>query len=476
MRRLGPTDAVWLMLESRDTPMHVGMLIQLTPPDDSGKTFVRDLAARWLEHCDVPAPWNLELLGAPALGHRVPLMRVAEHVDLDYHVRRAALPAPGSQRELGELISRLHANPMDLHRPLWEAHVIEGLEDGRCAFYLKVHHAIIDGVSGSRMLMRSFTKDPSARNLVPFWMTSVHDVRRVRRPTPSRRSRALGTALAVAGLGRATIQLAGAALDERPLSAPYRTPGGPLRGQITGARRFATQQYPLEQVKALAAAGDCTLNDIVLWLCGTALRSYLAEHDALPERPLTAGIPVSLRAGDDDSPGTAIATMIAELGTDVADPRERLARIKASTRAAKEHFRGLPKPAQDNYLVFVNGAYILGLTAGLGARSPVPFSLGISNVPGPEAPLYLDGARIDSIHPISLLTHGNALNITCVSYAGTLCFGFTGARDALPRLQRLAVHMGDALGELTGLLTPAEGVPARPRRRRSARATASSLR
>ena len=172
----------------------------------------------------------------------------------------------------------------------------------------------------------------------------------------------------------------------------------------------------------------------------------------MPDRPLSAGIPVNLREEGDTSTGTAIGMMVAELGTNVADPRQRLAAIKRSTAEAKAHLSKLPPEARTSYTLLINGPYIAGLIGRLKGRAPLPFSVGISNVPGPTEPLYLNGAHLDSVFPLSLLLHGNALNITCVSYAGMLNFGFTGARDTLPHLQRLALYMGEAVEELEGVL------------------------
>jgi diacylglycerol O-acyltransferase / wax synthase len=167
---------------------------------------------------------------------------------------------------------------------------------------------------------------------------------------------------------------------------------------------------------------------------------------------LTAGIPVNLRAPDDESTGTAIGIMVAELGTNVPEPLERLEAIKRSTREAKRHLADLPPEARTSYTLLINGPWIAGALAGFGGRAPVPFNVGISNVPGPTEPLYFNGSRLDALFPLSLLLHGNALNITCVSYAGTLNFGFTGARDSLPHTQRLAIYMGEALEEIDGVL------------------------
>jgi WS/DGAT/MGAT family acyltransferase len=438
--------------------MHVGGLFEFTPPDDAPPDYLKQQLERMREQHTIPPPWNLRLVDGPVIGQRLPLMREDHDIDLDYHVRHSALPHPGGQRELGILVSRLHSHQLDLHRPLWEVHLIEGLEGNRFAVYMKTHHSLIDGVSGMRLILRALSADPGDRNTPAFW--TVGAGRRPGRDGDERDSGPLapaigaarGGASALAGLARAGLELGRASLGDQPLQAPYRVPDSALGAHITGQRRFATQRYELARIKALARAADCTLNDIVLYLCGTALRRYLSEHSRLPDRALTAGIPVNLREEGDQSMGTAIGMMVATIATDVANPRERLETIKASTAEAKRHLRKLPGPARSYYTLLVNGPYIAGLITGLGSRAPAPFSLGMSNVPGPTEPLYFNGARLDALFPLSLLFQGNAINITCVSYAGTLNFGFTGARDALPHLQRLAIYMGDAVDEISEIL------------------------
>jgi diacylglycerol O-acyltransferase / wax synthase len=460
-RPISPLDATWLLLESRDTPMHVGGLFEFTPPADAPPDFLKEELERLRASKAIPPPWNLELVHGPLVDSRLPLMRENHDVDLDYHVRHSALPYPGGQRELGILVSRLHSHQLDLHRPLWEVHLIEGLEGDRFAIYLKMHHSLIDGVSGMRLILRALSTNPEDRGTPAFWTVGAGS--RAQSPDQAGNGSgligaALGTArdaaAALTGIGRAAVDLGRAAIDSRPLQAPYRAPDSALQKHITGQRRFATQQYELDLIKSLAKAAGCTLNDIVLYLSGTALRRYLAEHDRVPERPLTAGIPVNLREADDQSTGTAVGMMVAELGTNIADPRDRLEAIKQSTAAAKQHLREVPPAGRSPYTLLINGPYIAGLIAGLGSRAPVPFNIGISNVPGPPMPLYFNGSRLDALFPLSLLLHGNALNITCVSYAGTLNFGFTGARDTLPHLQRLAIYMGEAVEEISKILLP----------------------
>jgi diacylglycerol O-acyltransferase len=461
MRQIPPLDAAWLALESRDTPMHVGGLFEFTLPRDAPADYLKQEFERMREPHAIPAPWNLKLVEAPLLGGgRLPFMRETRDVDLDYHVRHSALPHPGGQRELGILVSRLHSHQLDLHRPLWEVHLIEGLEGNRFAMYSKIHHSLIDGVSGMRLIMRALSTDPTERDMDSFWTVGAGDRPHHDEPHGGGPLGALVRPLsavrdgvtAAAGLSRAALDLAVASVDERALQAPYRAPSSVLGGRLGGQRRFATQQYELARIKRLAKAGDCTLNDIVLYLSGTALRRYLAEHAQVPDRPLTAGIPVNLREADDQSMGTAIGIMVAELGTNIADPIERLQAIARSTAEAKHHLSELPPEARTSYTLLINGPYIAGLVAGLGGHAPIPFNLGISNVPGPTEPLYFNGSRLDALSPLSLLLHGNALNITCVSYAGTLNFGLTGARDTLPHLQRLAIYMGEALAQIEQLL------------------------
>ncbi len=482
MRQIPPLDAVWLALESRDTPMHVGALFELTLPDGAPLDHLRREFERMREARAIPPPWNLKLVDGPLLGGRLPLMRETRDVDLDYHIRHSALPHPGGQRELGILVSRLHSHQLDLHRPLWEVHLIEGLEGNRFALYSKMHHSLVDGVSGMRLLMRALSPDPAKRNMPAFWTVGAGErSQRTEQPGTERGnplSSALGAvrdgAVGLAGLSRAAFDLTRAAIDDRALQAPYRAPDSALGGSLGGQRRFATQQYELEQLKTLARRADCTLNDIVLYLSGTALRRYLIEHARVPDSPLTAGIPVNLRDAEDQSMGTAIGIMVAELGTNVANPRARLDAVRRSTAEAKRHLSALPSEARTSYTLLINGPYIAGLMAGLAGRTPVPFNVAISNVPGPSTPLYLNGARLDALFPLSLLLHGNALNITCVSYAGTLNFGFTGARDSLPHLQRLALYMGEALTEIEQILLGVAKPAPKPAKSRSTNGRSAS--
>ncbi|TXH02896.1 MAG: wax ester/triacylglycerol synthase family O-acyltransferase [Nevskiaceae bacterium] len=466
MKRLNPLDASWLAVESHDTPMHVANLQIFSLPPNVPDTFLRDLVARLKSERGFAPPWNLKLR-SPTLGRLLPMWTTDDDLDLDYHVRHSALPAPGGERELGVLVSRLHSHQLDLKRPLWECHIIEGLENKRFALYTKMHHSLIDGVSGVRLLQRVLSTDPNDTEMPAPWTVQPARTPRVEREasTPSTES-ALQTLMnslrAQAGttgqmLKALTRVARGSRGDEHGLTGPFSGPASVLNRRVTGQRRFATQQYDLGKLKALAKASDCSLNDIVLYLSATALRRFMEEANTLPNKSLTAGIPVNVRPKDDQGTGNAISFIIANLATDIADPLRRLQAIKDSTAEAKEHLQSLPREAITQYTVLLMAPYMLQLLSGLGGRVRPVFNVTISNVPGPEQPLYFNGARLEAMYPVSLIAHGGALNITCLSYAGTLNFGFTGCRDTLPHMQRLAVYTGEALQELeTLLLAPAK--------------------
>jgi len=455
MKRMNTLDAAWLAVESEDTPMHVGTLQIYSLPADATPTFLHDFVARLKAGRDFAPPWNHKLLNPGKLGRLLtPAWKTDNDMDLDYHVRHSALPKPGGERELGILISRLHSHPLDFTRPLWEAHIIEGLENNRFALYVKMHHALIDGISGVRLMQRVLSNDPEARNMRPPWTVRPERVKLISKSVSTETS----AVEALQNQIKATPQLASALSkvfrrqDESGLSGPFAGPTSVLNKRVTAQRRFATQQYSLSALRELAHKANTSLNDIVLYLCSTAIRRFLKEQNALPSDSLTAGIPVNIRTADDAGTGTAISFIIATLATDIADPLRRLAVIKASTEKAKTHMQALPRSTLTQYTTLLMAPYMLQLISGLGGRGRPVFNITISNVPGPRETLYFEGAKLEAMYPVSLITHGGALNITCLSYADSLNFGYTGCRDTLPSMQRLAVYTGEALEELEQLL------------------------
>jgi WS/DGAT/MGAT family acyltransferase len=478
--RLNPLDAAWIVTESRATPNHVGGLLQFKLPDDAPQDFMRKMMAEFRGHRQFAAPWNQRLRQSFSM-NPVRVWVEDDNIDLEYHVRHAALPWPGGERELGELVGRLQSTPLDLSRPPWECTIIEGLEGGRFALFIKMHHSLIDGISGVKLLQRGMSADRrKSLHLPPFWASG----REPRPAAPKNHEPLIPTVThAIAGavqelrMQATTVpqlvmafgkMIRGAVEPGHGLALPFDAPRSVLNGRVREKRRFATQQFSLDRMRNLASAADCTLNDVVLAICGGALRRFLVERDALPDKPLTAGIPVSVRPKDDEGNGNAITFIVSTLGTDIAGVQERLTAIRQSVRHAKEHVQSLPRQAMMQYTVLLMAPTILTLLTGIGGRTRPMFNITISNVPGPDTPLYFRGAEMVATYPASIVTHGQALNITCQSYAGFMNFGFTACHSSVPSMQRLAVYTADALAEMEAAYLPgaamAVDLPARKKR------------
>lgn len=452
-KKLSVFDAMFLAGESREVMMHVGGLLVFTPPAGADPHLLRQLASELRSTVEVQAPWNLRLWTPELLKNPLQAWVVDDAVDLEYHVRRSALPFPGDERELGILVSRLHSVPIDFHRPPWEVHFIEGLEGGRFAMYFKIHHALVDGYTSMKLLARSLSTDPDERDTPLFFARPP----RARPPRDDAEAPTVDALLAAAReqvgatreAGRAIMNVLRAArTGDRALVSPLGAPRSILNRRISRNRRFATQQYPIERMRALARRGGGTINDVALAVCGGALRRYLIELEALPAEALTAMLPVNVRPKDDPGGGNAVGAILASLATDIADPDERLAAIVASTRRAKDQLAGMSRSAIMQYSAALMTPMMVQQVPGASSWARPGWNVVVSNVPGPEEPLYFRGARLDAIYPLSIPYHGYGLNITINGYAGTLNFGFTGCRDAVPHLQRLAVYSGD---ELAGL-------------------------
>lgn len=466
--RLNPLDAAWLFTESRATPNHVGGLLQFKLPPHAPQDFMRQLMAEFRSHRSFTAPWNRKLK------HAFNYNPVAEwvedrNIDLEYHVRHSALPWPGGERELGELVGRLQSAPLDLSRPPWECTIIEGLEGGRFALFIKMHHSLIDGISGVKLLQRSMAASvEDSLALPPFWAMGKPASAKVPRgahtgdllPTVAH---AVTGALEEISVQAKTLPQLVTAFSKMARSAmeggdgmvvPFDAPQSVLNGRVREKRRFATQRFALERLRAVAQASNCTLNDVVLSICGGALRRFLSERNALPHKPLTAGIPMSVRPQDDEGQGNAISFIISTLGTDIDDPLSRLKAVHKSVQHAKAHVQSLPRQAMMQYTVLLMAPTILTLLTGMGGRTRPMFNITISNVPGPDKPLYFRGAELLATYPASIVSHGQAVNITCQSYAGYMNFGFTGCHSSVPGIQRLAVYTGEELQALEAALLP----------------------
>ncbi|HWU69069.1 MAG TPA: wax ester/triacylglycerol synthase family O-acyltransferase [Stenotrophobium sp.] len=453
-KRLNPLDWTFLAAETRESMMHVGALMQFSPPPDAPPDLLRNLIDEVRQQGKAYPPWNLKLRHPKLLASLLQSWIEDEDFDVEYHVRRSALPAPGDERELGILVSRLHSHSVDFHRPPWEVHFIEGLEGGRFAIYFKVHHALVDGYTGIRLLSTSMSTSAAERD-TPMFHTQPQprrDKAGANKNVPT--LDALMTLVreqvgATRNVTRALVNvLRPAKSRSKSLIAPMQAPKSILNQKISRNRRFATQQFEVARLKRAAKAYKGTLNDIVLALCGSALRRLLLELDALPAKPLTAMLPVNVRPKDDPGGGNAVGAILATLATDVDDPVERFETIIASTREAKAQLQGMTKNGIMQYSALLMAPMMLSQIPGAAGRVRPVFNLVISNVPGPEKPLYFRGFRMDAYYPLSIPFQGYGLNITVVSYVDTLNFGFIGCRDGLPHLQRLAVYSREALEEL----------------------------
>ena len=440
-------DALFLYLESPETPMHVGSTHLFEPPAGPHGDFaaaVRAHLAGRLERADVLT----RRLAPMPLGLANPAWVRADAIDLEHHVRRARLPPPGTPEQFHELVGSLHARLLDRSRPLWEMVVVEGLRDGRIGFYAKVHHAGLDGQAGVALAQAIYD------------VTARHGAAPAAPPAALRGGEPPGAIrVAAAGLRHNAAQLLelgarlpglarvlgsavlpgspGAGLGALLGGGDLLAPRTPLNVAVSRRRAFATASVPIARARAIAQAHEASLNDVVLAACGDALRGWLEARGALPDRPLLAAVPVSLRRAGDAQSNTQAMMARMPLATDVADPLERLRRIRdASSRlkgALREVRGAVPTEFPSVGLPWLGGALaaIWGRSR-LADRLPPLANLVVSNVPGPTQPLYLLGARMLTYWPVSIPFHSMALNVTVQSYAGSLDFGLVACRRAVP--------------------------------------------
>ena len=458
---MDPTAAGFMLADSRNTPMHVGGLQLYTLPEDAGPDYVREMLAGFMATDEVSPLFHKRPYRALRTGGQ--WMWTEDHeFDLEHHVRHAALPKPGRVRELLDFVGRIHGNRLSFERPLWEFYVIEGLEDGRLATYTKMHHALVDGVSSMRLLQSILSKDPDERDMPPPWAKrkpakkadKSHqrlDEAITEVPMSAFRT-ALGVASEAAGMPSAFVKTLNKSLRNEPTSMSWFAPKTVLNKNITGARRFAAEDWPIERIKAVGKATGTSLNDVVLAMCGGALRAYLLELNALPDSPLISMVPVGLKAKQagiaSAEGGNAVGSIMVKLGTHLDDPAERLQSIHNDMRSGKEALSSMTPMQIIAMAAIGNTPTILTPMLRLQGIARPPYNVVISNVPGPKQRMYLNGATLDGMYPVSIPINGIALNITCTSYVDNLAFGFTGCRRTVPHLQRLLVHVENELEAL----------------------------
>lgn len=463
MTRLALLDTAFFALESQTRPTHAGVLMLFDPPEgEAGPDYAQRVVDTFRTTAPVTPFDRRPVLGLGRLPHWV----TVDGVDLDYHVRTLALPAPGSREQLMELVGHLYVALLDRSRPLWECYVIEGLETGQVALFYKLHHALADGISGARMLFGALSESPKDPTITPLWGPRIE---KRRRESEARRSgpadalklarRQAATAL---GLGRRLAGIVPQAIGLRrgsralPFSAPRLTSATMRQSP---ARSFAIFDLPLPEVKRVGEQAGGSINDVVLSVCDDAMRRYLTERGDPVARPLIASIAVSTRGAEDDKPSNAAALAQVELGTPDAGPAQRLAQIIASTATLKADVRAMaPGVLEFESVVFLGAAQLREeLPVGRGVV-PQAANLLVSNIPGgPKEPLYMSGGRLSSLYAAPIVPPAHALNVTLASYADKLCFGVGASRNVIPDTARIAELALQSFHELAK--SPAPRVP-----------------
>ncbi len=477
MNHLSGIDAAFLHLESPEMPMHVGSLNVLELPPNYSGDFFEDVKACLAERLHLADVFTRKLALMP-FDLSNPVWVEDEDIDLEHHIRHITLPKPGSNSQLQQYVARLHSTLLDRSRPLWEFFIIDGLRSGEVALYIKVHHSRLDGQAGVAL----------ARAI----MDTVAEGRRIKPPRARLRrnqyqlgvAELLGAALsntalqvvklvkALPAITRAAKSLLLPEKDEQGKRAwllrrdmKFLAPRTSMNVAITNQRRFAARTVPLAEAKEIAKRCGVSLNDVVMASVAGALRGYFLGHRELPERALSAAVPVSLRAEGDDSANNQVSMVTMTLATDVADPLQRLQAIAAGSRHTKSMLSRVKSAIPTDFPMLAAPWLMSGL-ASLYGRSrlanvlPPLANVVISNVPGVQAQLYFAGARIISYYPVSIPAHGMALNVTVQSYNGRLDYGLIGCRRAVPDIADLADALLAAHQELLVLARAIEAEPA----------------
>lgn len=460
MKRLTGLDASFLALETPSSHMHVAGLGIYDPSGVEGGFSLEKLIEAYSGRLHLAPPFRQRLVNVP-FGLHHPLWIEDPDFDIRRHVRHTAIPAPGGPEELSNLVGRLVALPLDRSRPLWEIWLIEGLEGGKVGLLSKVHHAAIDGASGNELLVALLDLTPEIAEHVPEteWVPdripSDAELLTYAATSLARQPVRVAKALARTATGALEVRRMGRSSGASVLPpAPFSAPRTSFNAALTPDRSYAFTSLDLPTVKAVKNAIGCTVNDIVLALCGGALREYLGNRGEVPDAPLVAMVPMSVRGDDQrDAMGNQVSSMLTSLATDVDDPIDRLKVIHEVMVHAKEQQKAIGADTLQEWSEFAAPA-LLGRAARLYSRMkwadahrPI-FNVTISNVPGPPFPLYSAGARLLANYPVGPIMDGSGLNMTVMSYLDQLDFGLLACPDVLDDVWGLADGLHSALAEL----------------------------
>jgi diacylglycerol O-acyltransferase / wax synthase len=480
LRQLTSLDAQFLALETNRQAGHVGGLAILDTSTRPGNSIsCGDLKALLRERLPLLPPFKWKLVEVP-LGLDYPYWIDDPDFDLDFHVRELALPAPGSNAQLNEQVARIFSRPLDRARPLWELYVIHGLESGYTAVLTKIHHALIDGLSGAEIMGLLLDVAPEGRDDLPpapeqngagedtpgqlemlgrgllgVPRYPLRALRSLPRALPNvAETGALGNLPGAGTVGGLANRLQRTITRQPALPRPkFEAPKTTFNGRVSPHRRFAFGEMGLEEVKQVKNVYGVTVNDLVVSICAGAVRRWLIEHDELPDVPLVAQIPVSVRTGAQAGTyGNRILLMSVPFHTDIADPVERLQTTHDSLADMKERHKALPAELLQDANHFIPPAVFhraaqltFRLSTGMGRPA---WNLVVSNVPGPQFPLYMAGAKLVANYPVSVITDGMGLNITVMSYNGQMDYGIVADRDQMPDLEHLIDWLHEELDAL----------------------------
>ncbi len=461
---LSALDAGFLYIETPEMPMHIGANYVLERPEGlTAEEYFDRYKAMIAERLHLAPLFTRKLANMP-FDLANPMWIEDDDVDLDYHIRHTVMPKPGTTEQLEKLIGRLHSSLLDRSRPLWEFYIISGLESGDLAFYSKVHHAALDGQAGMKLTLALLDSTPEPRKVRTLRKSAARGYQLgIGELLWSAATNALGQYARLARVAPQAVKSLAEAYMAKDAEGKWGLskfrkalqfgPRTHFNVSITNQRSFATKSLPLREVKAAGKALDATVNDMVLAICSGALRRYLADYGDLPEASLVAAVPMSMRAEGDDAQNNQVTMLPVSLASNVKDPAARVAAIKASAESMKDlgaKMKGLgPVDAPSIGAPWLmTGLVALYGRSHLADAMPPVANVVISNVPGPNFPLYMTGAKLRCMYPVSIPAHGVGCNITVQSYDGHLDFGVTACRRAMPDVKALAGYLADAFDEL----------------------------
>lgn len=474
MKKLAAADASFLYAETNRCTSNIASVnMMILPQGMSSGDFIESLKEYLAERSHLVPYMTRKLAFVPGNWDH-PVWVQDRNFDISDHVIEYPVEAPGDRAQMEAAVARIHEIKMPLERPLWAWWVLTGLEGGKIAVYNQAHHATLDGASGNAAYVTLMDETPDHPEVEPPLAQPLAEDESMLRMFEDAFQNFMRFQL------ESGKRMLGAMDTSRRLMQRSMDPGKdfgalgklapktPFNTHISEKRTWVSAEMPLGDVKAMGKSVGGTINDIVMAVCAGGLRTYLERHGVLPEESLIAGCPVSLRKPGDTTPGNQVTMMNVELGTEIADPLERIFSIRASSETAKELVAELAGIFEDNAAMpgmpalvsaNINAVESLGLAQWF--RGPI--NVCISNVPGPRNTLYANGAEMTTHYPVSIATHGVGLNITVQSYGDQLYWGITACGEAVPDADVLRDDIVETFRSLRARLLPMNVSELKPR-------------